>query len=123
MYCRLSLDFKINLTVIVFRVRIRIPDGIRGGDGQQLCISLDKLIIHPQPFGPTALWILDHILQSPPGIGEPIGHLDQGHIGSDCQLHFLCLRWIWIVSMSEEPLLQRSNHVLDHSALLTGFFG
>ena len=45
--------------------------------------------------------------------------LHQSHVGSLGQLHLLRLGGVGVVSVSEEPLLQRSHHVLDHSALLT----
>lgn len=49
------------------------------------------------------------LLKSPPGIGEPCGHLCQGHLGDYGQHDLLPFGWIWVLPVLLQPGLQRAG--------------
>ena len=56
--------------------------------------------------------VLDDVLEPPPGVGEPVGDLDEAHAGARRQLQLLGLGGVRVVAVSQQPLLQRPHHVL-----------
>jgi hypothetical protein len=55
-------------------------------------------------FGLPGHFVL--LLEAPPGVGEPRGHLRQGHFGDDGQHDFLALGRVGVLFVLVEPRLQ-----------------
>jgi len=48
---------------------------VLAADAEPLCVSLDILVVELDPERPAQVGLPHRVLQSPPGIGEPVGDL------------------------------------------------
>ena len=74
----------------------------------QVNVVVLLLVLAPGPGGPGHLVLL---LEPPAGVGEPGGHLGQGHLGDDGQHDLLALGGVRVLAVLVEPGLQGGGGV------------
>lgn len=74
----------------------------------QVDVVLLFLVLAPVPWRPRHLVLL---LQPAPGVGEPGGHLRQGHLRDDGQHDLLALGGVRVLPVLVKPGLQRGRGV------------
>ena len=89
-------NFSSPLTVII---RIK-QTAIVGTDAEQFRVARDAAIVLLDPCGPGDVLSLNGVLQSPPGVGKPIGDLCVGHLGIASQDFLFQLGGVRVVPVS-----------------------
>lgn len=76
---------------------------------QAVIIPLSVSIVLILTLIPRSPRHLVFLLQPPPGVGEPGGHLRQGHLSNDGQHDLLSLSGVRVLPVLIEPGLQRAG--------------
>lgn len=89
-------NFSSPLTIII---RIKQTAIVRT-DAEQFRVARDAAIVLLDSCGPGDVISLNGVLQSPPGVGEPIGDLCVGHLGVASQDFLFQLGGVRVVPVS-----------------------